>query len=311
MTAVGVLSAVLVLNFLASTLAFTPLDMFKPLYYRLEKSVASKSIPKAHTVKSRITLDAHPLKKGDATFDHSAWDRLLRKHVTTGGTIGMVEGINTVDYAAISADPDFDKYLAELAAADVDKLPPAEQLALWMNAYNALCIALIVHHEREHPDQPLASINNLSVKEGPNKQVVWNKIAGKVGGKDVSLNYIEHEMLRKRWAEPAVHGCIVCASASCPNLRPEAFVASRLREQMDDQMMLWLQNPTKGLTLSGRRLTLSRIFLWFADDFGGFKGVRKYVPQYTPDAIKSALQKRVRTRYFEYSWSINRKPASG
>ena len=97
---------------------------------------------------------------------------------------------------------------------------------------------------------------------------VWDKKAGIVAGMSVSLNDIEHKQLRQVWAEPQVHACIVCASASCPNLRREAFVATKLQEQMDDQMKEWMSNPTKGLKLdtSSNRLYVSRIFFYEEED---------------------------------------------
>lgn len=112
---------------------------------------------------------------------------------------------------------------------------------------------------------------------------MWDLPAGKVCGREYSLNQIEHDELRKKWDEPAVHACIVCASASCPDLRPEAFVASKLREQMDDQLRVWMANPTKGLAADQTAgvVKMSRIFLWFADDFGGslpFQSARHTAP---------------------------------
>lgn len=289
---------------------FMPLDILQPLYYRLEKAGAAAMIPKAHTVPGRRRLADVPPPSGGKSFDHSAWDRVLKRHVHAGGAINGVTGINTVDYAGVSKDNDYDAYLKHLADADVDALPPAEQLALWMNAYNALCISLVVQHERAGPEKPLESVTHLK-KDGTG---VFDQPAGVVGGKTYTLNQIEHEQLRKSWAEPAVHGCIVCASASCPNLRAEAFVAGRLREQMAEQMQTWLKNPTKGLLLESKsRVQLSRIFLWFADDFGGeFGGVGEYLRTCGVDeaADKALASKLTATRYFKYDWTLNRTPAS-
>lgn len=126
------------------------------------------------------------------------------------------------------------------------------------------------------------------------------------------LPQIEHDKLRKAWAEPAVHACIVCASASCPNLRAEAFVASRLEEQMADQLTDWLSNPTKGLRVDGpRRVHISRIFLWFEDDWHGQggRGVLPFLralPVLPAGAAEALKSMRTAVRYFEYDWTINR-----
>ena len=242
----------------------------------------------------------------------SAWDALLKKYVNTdyaSNSIGDVTGIALVDYDGLGSDEKFKSYLDTLAATDVAKLPQPEQLAFWMNAYNALCISLLVNamkQRKEAGEPPLQSINDLSQPNAP----VWDMPAGMVAGQRVSLNHIEHEQLRKVWDEPAVHGCIVCASASCPNLRPEAFVGTMLREQMIDQMRLWMKNDSKGLKLDGNRLILSRIFLWFGDDFGGWDGLRTtWLPQYLQDEeLKAKLAKnKLKVRFFEYSWKMNRQ----
>ena len=242
----------------------------------------------------------------------SAWDALLKKYVNTdyaSNSIGDVTGIALVDYDGLGSDEKFKSYLDTLAATDVAKLPQPEQLAFWMNAYNALCISLLVNamkQRKEAGEPPLQSINDLSQPNAP----VWDMPAGMVAGQRVSLNHIEHEQLRKVWDEPAVHGCIVCASASCPNLRPEAFVGTMLREQMIDQMRLWMKNDSKGLKLDGNRLILSRIFLWFGDDFGGWDGLRTtWLPQYLQDEeLKAKLAKnKLKVRFLKYSWKMNRQ----
>ena len=288
-------------------------DFLKPAYYVLEKSVAAKSIPAVHEIEGRRKLSDYEVPTSNV-MDHSTWDTLLKKYVSTdpSNTIGDVKGVALVNYDGMGSDPNFETYLDELASTEVAKLPEPEQLAFWMNAYNALCIALLIDamKTRKETDdggnaEPLQSINDLSKPNLP----VWDMPAGKVAGRSVSLNHIEHEQLRKVWAEPAVHGSIVCASASCPNLRPEAYVGTRVREQMDDQMRSWMKNDTKGSKLEGKTFMLSRIFLWFGDDFGGADGLRKWLPQYLDDDnLKEKFAKnKLKVRFFEYNWKMNRQ----
>ena len=305
-----------------SKLAQSPLlDFFKPAYYKVEKKVASQQIPAVHEIPNRKKLSDFTSKANvEDVMDHAVWDALLKQYVNTdaSNTIGDVTGIHLVDYAGIGADPQFEAYLQTLAITDPSTLTEPEQLAFWMNAYNAFCISLLVNamkKNNEEEPQDLQSINDLSKPNLP----VWDLPAGTVGGEHgvVSLNYVEHEQLRKVWAEPAVHACIVCASASCPNLRAEAFVGSRVREQMDDQVRLWLQNDSKGFRYDGKTLFLSRIFLWFADDFGGWNGgLQEWLAQYLKDNETGGIQKQLaankikKVRYFEYSWKMNRLPQS-
>ncbi|KAG8457318.1 hypothetical protein KFE25_003576 [Diacronema lutheri] len=280
-------------------------DMLEPLLNRLEKRVAARQIPPAHTAVGRQRLADVP-RAGGATFDHAAWDRCLKAHVRPGGTAGAIAGVHLVDYAGLAADPDFDAYLAQLAAADVPALGARERLALYINAYNALCCAHVVRHVRDATADapPLRSILEL---KSPG-EVVWDRYAGTVGGERLSLNQVEHDKLRRAWAEPAVHACIVCASASCPDLRAEAFVAPRLEEQMSAQLAAWLAHPAKGAIAEGPgRVRLSRILLWFEDDWGGAAGVRAFLlGQPLADGVAAALSApRPAVRFFEYDWRLN------
>jgi len=284
---------------LAATSIF---DVMKPAYYALEKHIASGMIPRADT-EGRLTLDTEAACRG-ADFDHSDWDALLKAHVKPDVTIGRVVDLSAVDYDALAGDKRFARYLAQLARADVASLSPAGKLALFLNAYNALAIKKVT--DALQSGNSIASINELSSK----KQQVWDQPAGVVGGEELSLNAIEHDKLRRTWAEPAVHACIVCASASCPNLRAEAYVAQRLREQMRDQCSAWVSSSTKGLLFDAARSTLylSRIFLWFEDDFGGRRGVIDFVAAAMRDREQAAAvraARRLTVRYFEYSWELN------
>lgn len=176
----------LVVPVVVGNLLSMPLDIIKPFLYRAEKRVAARSIPAAHTVANRLRLaDLPGASTGTKSFDHSAWDRCLKAHVKPGATIGPITNCHAVDYDALSADPDFDAYLASLADADLSSLGPREQLALWMNAYNALCCAHIVRHVRSGAPR-LKSILDLKA----DGVVVWNRPAGTVGGREYSLNEV-------------------------------------------------------------------------------------------------------------------------
>jgi hypothetical protein len=242
------------------------------------------------------------------TFDHSDWDAILKQHTRPGREIDGI-ATATIDYTGVAQDARFGAYLRALDVATLESLAPAEQLALLINAYNALCVNLIVQHEKHHPSEPLSSITKI--------KGVWD-LPQALLGRPTSLNEIEHKMLRGCWDEPAIHYCINCASASCPDLRNEAFAASRLREQMRDQAAKLFANRNKGLRWDGRTLTLSRILYWFADDFGGPQQAAEAAIDRLNDAglahairvTRSSLvlkwEVRWRTGYFPYSWSINR-----
>ena len=299
----------------SQVVAFTMGDIFKTAYYKLEKNVASKSIPLISNKDFLVITDeADKGRSGKGgKFDHSLWDSLLKECVSTGATFGDVKDSNAVDYASLAADSSkserFSQYLELLAQAKVEDLSHREQLALWINAYNALCVSVIL----QAPDMStMKSITEIKSKEHP---VVWDLAAGTVGGVSLSLNEIEHEKLRNGFGIPDIHACIVCASARCPDLRREAYTGDRIMEQMREQKQRWVQNPTKGCSVVDGKLTLSRIFLWFQEDFGGLEGAKEFCAQNLQnEELKVLLKKKENgllgdsVRYFEYNWEMNRAP---
>lgn len=192
-----------------------------------------------------------------------------------------------------------------------------ERLALFLNAYNALCVNTILRWIREHNGVPPISINDIGTWRKP----VWKQHSGKVAGSNVTLDYIEHSVLRTEWAEPRIHACLVCASLSCPNLRGEAYDARRLNDQMDDQAREWLANTTKGVLVTPPsaedqkpQITLSRIFLWFRADFVRGESTTgsssdgaaaemgpelAFARRYNPEVRDGAIA------FFPYNWSLN------
>jgi len=250
----------------------------------------------------------HPVAPDVAQYspqvDHSVWDQLLKSHVKRSVLHGIES--STVDYLSLADDERFGGYLETLAAADMNELTPNEQLALGINAYNALCIGKIIGYYKSSGALPV-SINDLD-----NEVKVWEQPAGVVGGTELSLDHIEHKILRQLWKEPRVHASIVCASASCPDLRAEAFVPNRINAQLDDQCQNWMQNTTKGLAVSKNTLTLSRIFLWFESDFLAVApGVANWAVHHLPSSheAKGIVDSGKQTvSYFEYNWLLNQTP---
>jgi len=266
----------------------------------VEKRVTKSIIPRMDPDRTVISVTPDPGKSEEyrAQVDHSLWDQLMQQYVQPG----VVDSIdsNLVDYPGMAEDPRMEEYRSILAISDVSLLEPNEQLCLYINAYNCLCIALVLDWYRKHNNTLPSSINDLSTSGS-----VWDLPAGVVAGVMYSLNQIEHEILRKRWKDPRVHGCIVCASASCPDLRTEAFVASRLNSQMDDQCTKWLCNPLKGVAPTAP-LKLSRIMLWFKEDFDAVAASNSaWVSGFLPTDHHAKLLLDERPLYFSYSWLLN------
>jgi len=250
----------------------------------------------AVTVADAPTAAAQPAAR-TAAVDHAAFDQLLRRHVVNG----------MVDYDAFARSAEFKQYLATLAATNPAALPRDEQLALWMNAYNAYTIQLInKHNERK-------SIRNINKTFGIKAYGPWKEKLANVGGRAYGLDEIEQDILRKQFEEPRIHFALVCAAMGCPPLRGEAYVASRLDEQLDDQgRNFLLRSPTKNrVDVAARAVYLSPIFVEFRDyikDFGGSNpAVGKYVAKYFPAGpertlLESGAFKVVVT---DYDWTLN------
>ena len=231
-------------------------------------------------------------------FDHSAFDRLLREHVTQG----------LVDYDAFDRSPEFRGYLARLAAFDPASLPRDDQLAFWINAYNAYTIRLITaHHERE-------SIRNIDKSLGVLKLYgPWKEKLAVVGAQAYGLDEIEQDVIRSHFREPRIHFALVCAAMGCPPLRSEAYVGGRLGAQLDDQArMFLLASPAKNrIDVATRTVYLSPIFVKFRDyirDFGGSPAaVGRYVARYVPaGAARDLLESgRFRVVATPYDWTLN------
>ena len=232
------------------------------------------------------------LPVSSVAFDHSLFTQVLAEHVDNG----------LVDYRMIKSDRNFDRYLSKLATTDPSALSsPSEQIAFWINAYNAYTLRLVADA------YPVDSIHDIGtggrIIGHLLKKTPWDIEMAEVGGQKLTLNHIEHEILRKQFTEPRIHFALVCAAVSCPPLRSEAYVAARLDEQLDDQARIFLADPTKNrFDSSKRRAELSAIFSWFKEDFGGSDGsVLAFVNPY----VKPAIDAKWALRQTDYDWSLN------
>ena len=229
-------------------------------------------------------------------FDFSDWDALVKKYVTPKTLEGV--RLNAVNYASLKKDPVFSGLINRLESYSPASLESREStLSFWINVYNILAAKMITDH------YPIESIKDVGSFFKP----VWKRAAGTVGGKERTLNDIEHEILRKM-NEPRIHVAIVCASVSCPDLRREAYSAGKLNEQLDDQMEKFLRSREKGMKLDERknRVYLSAIFKWFAEDFESRGGVLKYIGQYVTAKERKVLNNsKIKISYLYYNWKIN------
>lgn len=204
-----------------------------------------------------------------------------------------------VDYRALANSAEWPRLLANLARTEPSALASREErLAFWLNVYNILAIQVVLDH---YPIDGIRDAGNLL-------RPVWKRTAGVVGGRSVSLGWIEHEVLRPM-GEPRIHAAIVCASVSCPALHREPWSAARLDAELDAAMRRLLADRGKGLRLDrdANELWLSRIFKWFREDFEAQGGVLEFVRRYAPPAERSWIERdpEPRLRYLDYDWRLN------
>lgn len=219
------------------------------------------------------------------SLDHILWDRMLKKYVSSEGK---------VDYVGFQSSVlELSEYLGHLS-----QNPPAagwskeDKLSYWINAYNAFTVQLILNH------YPLKSIKDIS-NGLPMLNSPWDISFFKIGGVDFDLNTIEHEVLRKQFDEPRIHFAINCASISCPKLRNEAYLPSKLESQLDDQAQYFIHNRQKN-QIDKSELKLSKIFNWFQSDFTKQGSLHSYLRNYAP-AINDAQK----IDYLDYNWTLN------
>lgn len=227
---------------------------------------------------------------------HAAWTAILRRHVRDG----------TVDYAGLGrhGSARFSAYLRSLASVCPETYAPwtrRERLAFWINTYNAYTVRLILDH------YPIGSIREVGLLPGAAFATAFIPMQALVG-RELSLNDVEHEILRKEFQEPRNHFAIVCASKSCPVLRSEAYRPADLERQLDEQARRFIGDPEKNrFDPASRTLYLSSIFMWFREDFEHAAGTLvEYVARYVDEPTAAALHEPgVRIEFLDYDWSLN------
>jgi hypothetical protein len=224
-------------------------------------------------------------------FDHRAWDSFLGKYVRAN-----VDGVNRVDYAGIVKDgkPDLAAYLKVLQAVELDSLTKPEQFAFWVNLYNAATLEAIVER---YPVKSIRDIGTLG--QGP-----WKDNRLQVSGRDLSLDDIEHKILRPIWSDVRIHYAVNCASIGCPNLATQAYTAERLEAMLDAAALAYVNHP-RGFSNDSGALVASSIFEWYGDDWGGVEGVLAHARQVGGAKAIPLLATSTTISRYDYDWSLN------
>lgn len=240
------------------------------------------------TVTKRVTLLILLLVGGaqaQASSSHDLFDQVLQAHVHAG----------KVDYPAIKQDSRFHDYLQYLATTNPERFVSSEEkLAFWINAYNALAIKGIT--------------DGLSPDGFFSRITYFKSTDYKLAGREINLYDLERDIIIP-FNEPRIHFAIVCASASCPNLISEAYVADKLDQQLEDNTRKFINNDfTNNFDVDKKVAKISKIFDWFPEDFAKHSGsVQKFLANYVADATVAKLlaEDAFRVEYLKYDWSLN------
>lgn len=228
------------------------------------------------------------------TVDHDGWDRFLETYVEADGN-----GINRVDYAQVSqADrTSLVRYLDGLEAVDPAELTRDQQLAFWINLYNATTVNVILDN------YPVESIRDIGgfLEIGP-----WDRTIATIAGHRLTLNDIEHRIIRPIYDEHRIHYALNCAATGCPNLMDRAWRAESLEADLAAAERAYVNDP-RGIRIDrDGALVLSKIYGWFREDFGRNEtAVIASLLNAAGPELKDELQKRSRVDRYEYDWSLN------
>lgn len=215
-------------------------------------------------------------------------DEVLAQYIAPVERQGVM--LNAVDYKGLSQDLRYPQIISQIENLPIQSLTSREErLAFYINAYNVYAIKVVIEN---YPVESIRDVGSLFSS-------VWSRTAGSIDGKALSLDDIEHEILRKL-AEPRIHFAIVCASLSCPNLRSEAYRAENLDKQLEEQTRSFLNNETKGVLLDGQRVRVSQIFDWFEEDFEASGGVEAFIRRYRELPARINLRANL-----PYNWDLN------
>lgn len=227
------------------------------------------------------------------------WAEILAAYVSKGE-----DGIARFAYAQVTPDhrASLEAYLISLQGFQPTTLTREGQLAFWVNLYNALTVKVVLDH------YPVTSIRRIKFGRfwalGP-----WDHDLVTIDGIELSLNDIEHRILRVLYDEPRIHYAINCASLGCPNLHTEPFDAARIEEQFDEAARTYINHP-RGARMDNERLIASSIYDWFEEDFGGSdESVIAHIREYADADLADALVGLDQLSAHAYDWSLN-EPAT-
>ncbi|RLV61155.1 DUF547 domain-containing protein [Parashewanella curva] len=272
----------------------------KKVVFTIFSLVIAALLYKGYSFYSAITPQANTFwqvsnQNSTQIVDHQAWQILLDRYLLEE------ENFRVFNYSTVSsADKQALKdYIQSLSSIDPRQLNRNEQLAYWVNLYNALTVDLVVEH------YPIASIKEI----GDGITGPWNIEAIEIADQAVTLNQIEHKILRPIWQDPRIHYVINCASLGCPDLPYKALSSSDIEYQLNQAAVMFI-NQNKGVDINNEKLVLSSIYNWFSEDFGENQTeLMTHISQFAKPELKNKLAEITKQKSFniefQYDWKLN------
>ena len=229
------------------------------------------------------------------SIDHKPWQKILDKYLQSDHP----SGVNRFHYSQVSAD---DKkalkiYLSQLRSIDPRAYRRSEQMAYWINLYNALTVDLILDN---YPVKSIKKVGKGLFSFGP-----WDDDIVRIAGNKLTLNDIEHKILRPLWKDPRIHYAVNCASYGCPNLVTKVFTASNTDFLLNQSARDYV-NHSRGVRFEDGNLIVSSIYHWYSEDFGGHdQKLIEHLKKYAEPQLKQKLDQYQGPIDHEYDWSLN------
>jgi hypothetical protein len=244
-----------------------------------------------------LMLAVSPAAADDATFDS-----LLGRYV-----YASADGVNRVDYASWSANAEdraaLDAYVAELAGQRPSTFTRDRAFAYWVNLYNALTLQVVL---RRYPVRSIRDIRSEGVFDLAALAGPWKTRLVTIEGRWLSLDAIEHDILRPAFRDPRVHYAVNCASLGCPNLMSRAWRAETLEADLNAAARAYV-NHSRGVSVGANgAVRVSSIYEWFKEDFGGDDaGVLAHLRRYANPELAARLSSATRIAGHDYDWALN------
>jgi hypothetical protein len=230
-------------------------------------------------------------------IDHSAWDKFLGKYLVAPHP----SGISRLRYGAVGPEDReaLKNYLRNLQNVPISNYNRAEQKAYWINFYNALTVEVILSR------YPVESIRDINISPGVFSRGPWGAKLLLIERERVSLDDIEHRILRPIWKDSRIHYAVNCASLGCPNLQPVAYTSANTESLLEKGAREYINHP-RGVTIKNGKLRVSSIYVWFQEDFGGSaEGLMEHWREYADGALASSLQSYSGGLDHDYDWRLN------